>query len=148
MGGQQVVLAIKRKKNIEEERIEEERIEVELLKGPKGLGTWSIAGGVGNEHIPGDNGIYFTQVGEEGPAATDGRILVGDRLVAVRNTGGKEIILDNCFPQVAIDALKNCTEKVCLVVSRRKVPLRRVHFGIPPTHDKPTSEPPPEASNN
>ncbi|NWY22870.1 DLG4 protein, partial [Aphelocoma coerulescens] len=35
-------------------------VEVKLIKGPKGLG-FSIAGGVGNQHIPGDNSIYVTK---------------------------------------------------------------------------------------
>ena len=33
---------------------------VELIKGSKGLG-FTIAGGIGNQHIPGDNGIYVTK---------------------------------------------------------------------------------------
>ena len=34
---------------------------MELIKGSKGLG-FTIAGGIGNQHIPGDNGIYVTKV--------------------------------------------------------------------------------------
>jgi len=60
-------------------------MEIELLKGNKGLG-FSIAGGIGNQHIPGDNGIYITKISEGGAAFADGRLAVGDKLVAVRNT--------------------------------------------------------------
>lgn len=64
-----------------------------------GLG-FSIAGGVGNQHIPGDNGIFVTKIIEGGAAEQDGRLTTGDRLIAV-NTGilitittlGVEIIL-------------------------------------------------------
>jgi hypothetical protein len=59
-------------------------LEIELLKGNKGLG-FSIAGGIGNQHIPGDNGIYITKISEGGAAYADGRLCVGDKLVAVRN---------------------------------------------------------------
>ena len=59
--------------------------EIELIKGNKGLG-FSIAGGIGNQHIPGDNGIYITKISEGGAAYADGRLSVGDKLVAVRNT--------------------------------------------------------------
>ena len=59
-------------------------MEIELVKGNKGLG-FSIAGGIGNQHIPGDNGIYVTKVMEGGAAQVDGRLLVGDKLVAVRD---------------------------------------------------------------
>ena len=60
-------------------------LELELVKGSKGLG-FSIAGGIGNQHIPGDNGIYVTKVMEGGAAQVDGRLAVGDKLIAVRNT--------------------------------------------------------------
>lgn len=60
-------------------------MEVELIKGNKGLG-FSIAGGIGNQHIPGDNGIYITKIMEGGAAHVDGRVCVGDKLIAVRDT--------------------------------------------------------------
>lgn len=60
-------------------------LEIELLKGNKGLG-FSIAGGIGNQHIPGDNGIYVTKIMDGGAAQVDGRLAVGDKLVAVKNT--------------------------------------------------------------
>jgi len=59
-------------------------IEIELTKGNKGLG-FSIAGGSGNQHIPGDNGIYITKIMDGGAAQVDGRLQVGDKLVLVRN---------------------------------------------------------------
>ena len=49
-----------------------------------GLG-FSIAGGKGNQHIPGDNGIFITKVIEGGSAEQDGRLAVMDRLIAVSN---------------------------------------------------------------
>lgn len=54
------------------------------MKGNKGLG-FSIAGGIGNQHIPGDNGIYVTKIMDGGAAQVDGRLLVGDKLVGVRD---------------------------------------------------------------
>lgn len=50
---------------------------------PAGLG-FSIAGGVGNQHIPGDNSIYVTKIIEGGAAHKDGRLQIGDKLLAVR----------------------------------------------------------------
>ena len=55
-----------------------------MCKGNKGLG-FSIAGGIGNQHIPGDNGIYITKIMDGGAAQIDGRLAVGDKLVVVRN---------------------------------------------------------------
>jgi hypothetical protein len=71
--------------------LKDDCLEVELFKGSKGLG-FTIAGGIGNQHIPGDNGIYVTKVMDGGAAAADGRIAVGDRLVAVKNLPGKIIL--------------------------------------------------------
>lgn len=52
-----------------------------------GLG-FSIAGGIGNQHIPGDNSIYITKIIEGGAAQKDGRLQIGDRLLAVRTQRG------------------------------------------------------------
>lgn len=57
--------------------------ELDLVKGNKGLG-FSIAGGISNQHVPGDNGIYVTKVMEGGAASLDGRLAVGDKLIAAR----------------------------------------------------------------
>ena len=59
-------------------------VEIELTKGNKGLG-FSIAGGSGNQYIPGDNGIYITKIMDGGAAQLDGRLVVGDKLIIVRN---------------------------------------------------------------
>ncbi|CAH2272350.1 disks large homolog 4 isoform X1 [Pelobates cultripes] len=61
----------------------EKIIEIKLIKGPKGLG-FSIAGGVGNQHIPGDNSIYVTKIIEGGAAHKDMRLQIGDKILAVR----------------------------------------------------------------
>ena len=49
-----------------------------------GLG-FSIAGGIGNQHIQGDNGIFITKIIEGGTAHLDGRLSAGDRILAVSN---------------------------------------------------------------
>lgn len=49
-----------------------------------GLG-FSIAGGVGNQHLPGDNSIFITKIIDGGAAQKDGRLHVGDRLLMVSN---------------------------------------------------------------
>ena len=116
-------MQIKRRKYASTARIDhnEELLEVELFKGNKGLG-FTIAGGIGNQHIPGDNGIYVTKVMDGGAAAADGRVSVGDRLVAVKNLPGGDFVLDNCTHEEAVNALKKCREKVVLVVSKTETP--------------------------
>lgn len=58
------------------------------VSSPIGLG-FSIAGGVGNQHIPGDNSIYVTKIIDGGAAQKDGRLQVGDRLLMVSVTQAK-----------------------------------------------------------
>ena len=40
---------------------------------------------MGNQHIPGDNGIFVTKIIAGGAAQIDGRLAVGDRLLAVND---------------------------------------------------------------
>ncbi|XP_076333235.1 disks large homolog 1-like isoform X8 [Tachypleus tridentatus] len=87
-------------------------MEVELVKGNKGLG-FSIAGGIGNQHISGDNGIYITKVMEGGAAYSEGNIHVGDKLVAV---GEKN--LENVTHEEAVATLKATTDRVVLTIAK------------------------------
>ncbi|XP_031337701.1 disks large 1 tumor suppressor protein isoform X4 [Photinus pyralis] len=114
-------------------------LEIMLIKGNKGLG-FSIAGGIGNQHIPGDNGIYVTKVMEGGAAQVDGRLLVGDKLVAVRDPGGAEVNLENVTHEDAVATLKATQERVILVVAKPDSA-----FSAPPSESSHSPQLPPEA---
>ncbi|XP_072515158.1 disks large homolog 2 isoform X10 [Salminus brasiliensis] len=87
-------------------------VEIKLVKGPKGLG-FSIAGGVGNQHIPGDNSIYVTKIIDGGAAQKDGRLQVGDRLLMVNN-----YTLEEVTHEEAVAILKNTADVVYLKVGK------------------------------
>ncbi|XP_078142746.1 disks large homolog 2 isoform X5 [Centroberyx gerrardi] len=87
-------------------------IEIKLIKGPKGLG-FSIAGGVGNQHIPGDNSIYVTKIIDGGAAQKDARLQVGDRLLMVNN-----YTLEEVSHEEAVAILKNTADVVYLKVGK------------------------------
>ncbi|XP_040439190.1 disks large homolog 2 isoform X14 [Falco naumanni] len=87
-------------------------VEIKLFKGPKGLG-FSIAGGVGNQHIPGDNSIYVTKIIDGGAAQKDGRLQVGDRLLMVNNYSLEEVTHEE-----AVAILKNTSDVVYLKVGK------------------------------
>uniref|UniRef100_A0AAV2KJ81 Uncharacterized protein n=1 Tax=Knipowitschia caucasica TaxID=637954 RepID=A0AAV2KJ81_KNICA len=89
----------------------ERATQIKLFKGPKGLG-FSIAGGVGNQHVPGDNSIYVTKIIEGGAAHRDGRLCIGDRILAVNH-----MCLDEVLHEDAVAALKNTGEVVYLKVA-------------------------------
>ncbi|XP_077170558.1 disks large homolog 4 isoform X5 [Paroedura picta] len=90
----------------------EKMMEIKLIKGPKGLG-FSIAGGVGNQHIPGDNSIYVTKIIEGGAAHKDGRLQIGDKILAVNN-----VSLEDVMHEDAVAALKNTYDVVYLKVAK------------------------------
>ncbi|XP_062987756.1 disks large homolog 1 isoform X1 [Elgaria multicarinata webbii] len=106
--GSLVRLYVKRRK-----QVTEKIVELKLVKGPKaGLG-FSIAGGVGNQHIPGDNSIYVTKIIEGGAAHKDGRLQIGDKLMAVNS-----VCLEEVTHEEAVTALKNTSDFVYLKVAK------------------------------
>ncbi|XP_035489801.2 discs large homolog 1-like protein isoform X15 [Scophthalmus maximus] len=105
--GSLVRLYVRRRKPVSEKLME-----LKLVKGPKGLG-FSIAGGVGNQHIPGDNSIYVTKVIEGGAAHKDGRLQIGDKLLAVNSACLEEVTHEH-----AVTALKNTPDVVYLKVAK------------------------------
>ncbi|NXV14976.1 DLG2 protein, partial [Cepphus grylle] len=74
---------------------------------------FSIAGGVGNQHIPGDNSIYVTKIIDGGAAQKDGRLQVGDRLLMVNNYSLEEVTHEE-----AVAILKNTSDVVYLKVGK------------------------------
>ncbi|XP_051047245.1 disks large homolog 1 isoform X2 [Phodopus roborovskii] len=105
--GSIVRLYVKRRKPASEKIME-----MKLIKGPKGLG-FSIAGGVGNQHIPGDNSIYVTKIIEGGAAHKDGKLQIGDKLLAVNS-----VCLEEVTHEEAVTALKNTSDFVYLKVAK------------------------------
>ncbi|XP_038574970.1 discs large homolog 1-like protein isoform X6 [Micropterus salmoides] len=105
--GSLVRLYVRRRKPVSEKVME-----IKLVKGPKGLG-FSIAGGVGNQHIPGDNSIYVTKIIEGGTAHKDGRLQIGDKLLAVNSACLEEVSHEH-----AVTALKNTPDVVYLKVAK------------------------------
>ncbi|XP_031628819.1 disks large 1 tumor suppressor protein isoform X3 [Contarinia nasturtii] len=116
--GNLVKLVIKRKRPPSTPKT----VDIDLVKGNKGLG-FSIAGGIGNQHIPGDNGIYVTKIMEGGAAHVDGRLSIGDKLVAVRTASLGERNLENVTHEEAVATLKSITDKVTLVVGKTNLNL-------------------------
>ncbi|TWW74265.1 Disks large -like protein 2 [Takifugu flavidus] len=94
-------------------------IEIKLIKGPKGLG-FSIAGGVGNQHIPGDNSIYVTKIIDGGAAQKDGRLQIGDRLLmaSILKRGVNNYGLEEVSHEEAVAILKNTSDVVYLKVGK------------------------------
>ncbi|XP_076837632.1 discs large homolog 1-like protein isoform X11 [Brachyhypopomus gauderio] len=118
--GSLVRLYVRRRKSVSEKIVD-----IKLVKGPKGLG-FSIAGGVGNQHIPGDNSIYVTKIIEGGAAHKDGRLQIGDKLLAVNST-----CLEEMSHEQAVTALKNTTDVVYLKVAKPNAVFMNDSFAPP-----------------
>lgn len=121
--GTRVVLYVKRLK-----APVEQIMTINLSKGNKGLG-FSIAGGIGNQHIPGDDGIFVTKVIEGGAAEQDGTLAVGDRLIAVNDVNLESVTHDE-----AVAALKETKEHVQLTIAKPSF--------VPEAPQEPPSPPP------
>ncbi|CAF92678.1 unnamed protein product, partial [Tetraodon nigroviridis] len=114
-------------------------IQIKLIKGPKGRlgGARGLPGAswrtwlwvmdaetlwsrsrlqhrrrVGNQHVPGDNSIYVTKIIEGGAAHRDGRLQIGDKIVAVNHMSLEDVLHED-----AVSALKNTGEVVYLKVA-------------------------------
>ncbi|XP_078488820.1 disks large homolog 1 isoform X1 [Ciona intestinalis] len=134
MAGSTVVLRIRRLledistirsiHEINDENLEETDIDIQLVKGTKGLG-FSIAGGIGNQHIPGDNSIYVTKVIEGGAAEADGVLQVGDKIISVDGIS----VLDLSH-EAAVSILKGTSNVVDLHILRQSINITS-HYPLP-----------------
>ncbi|XP_020614630.1 disks large homolog 1-like isoform X2 [Orbicella faveolata] len=88
--------------------------DITLERGTTGLG-FSIGGGKDNPHIDNDFGIYITRIIKGGAAAEDGRLVVGDCIVAVNG-----VSTVNVSHQQAVEALKAAGGVVTLTLKREK----------------------------
>lgn len=106
---------------------------LELFKtfGPdgqaKGLG-FSIAGGIGNEHYPGDTGIFVTRIIEKSPAYYNGLLQKGDQILAVclffilPKFQVDNTIFDNVTHQFAVETLKSTGNQVTILYLKNPHP--------------------------
>ena len=93
-----------------------ESFEVEIAK---------VNGKLGLEITEGErNGIYVK--GISGAAADNGRLSIGDRILAIKLYSGKSedetlgvFRLDGCKHEQAADAMRRCGDTVSLTISRR-----------------------------
>lgn len=97
-----------------EESPDYQYVDIVLERGTTGLG-FSIGGGTDNPHMDDDYGIYITRIIKGGAAAEDGRLNVGDCIVAVNDSSTV-----NVTHQQAVEALKAAGGVVTLTLKRVK----------------------------
>ncbi|XP_065152433.1 synaptojanin-2-binding protein isoform X1 [Paramisgurnus dabryanus] len=100
---------------------EPEVVDINLKRGPAagtsrtliGLG-FNIVGGVDQQYIMNDSGIYVAKIKENGAAALDGRLQEGDKIIAIN---GRK--LENLSHGAAVDLFRTAGEDVQLRVQQR-----------------------------
>merc|ERR1712096_378403 len=118
------------------------KIEINLVNWSKNdhLGI-SIAGGIDEQHIPGDSRIYITNIVDGGSVFKDGRMSVGDRLLGVtqkvKSNGMRSenyFLMEKCTHDSALKALKSSSKgkNLSLVISKENNYHPRLRFGNPP----------------
>ncbi|KAL6488137.1 hypothetical protein MHYP_G00047630 [Metynnis hypsauchen] len=93
----------------------------------RGLG-FNIVGGVDQQFVLNDSGIYVAKIKENGAAALDGRLQEGDKILAIN--GHK---LENLPHGAAVDLFRNAGEDVQLRVQPKNFwfPVRTASFSKP-----------------
>ncbi|NP_001187720.1 synaptojanin-2-binding protein [Ictalurus punctatus] len=88
-------------------------LEIQLRRGPAGLG-FNIVGGVDQQYVMNDSGIYVAKIKENGAAALDGRLQEGDKILAIN--GCK---LENLCHSAAVELFRSAGEEVTLHIQQR-----------------------------
>uniref|UniRef100_A0AAZ3S8N6 Synaptojanin-2-binding protein n=1 Tax=Oncorhynchus tshawytscha TaxID=74940 RepID=A0AAZ3S8N6_ONCTS len=86
---------------------------IQLKRGPQGLG-FNIVGGLDQQYVLNDSGIYVAKIKQNGAAALDGRLQEGDKILAIN--GHK---LENLSHSAAVELFRSAGEDVQLRVQQR-----------------------------
>ncbi|XP_076605240.1 synaptojanin-2-binding protein [Chaetodon auriga] len=105
-------------------------VDIRLKRGPAGLG-FNIVGGVDQQYVVNDNGIYVSKIKEDGAAALDGRLQEGDKILAING-----VKLEDRTHKHAVELFRTAGEDVELRVLK-KLP----HHMNGPTGSQPKHEP-------
>ncbi|XP_061156503.1 synaptojanin-2-binding protein [Syngnathus typhle] len=88
-------------------------VDIKLKRGPAGLG-FNIVGGVDQQYVVNDCGIYVSKIKEDGAAALDGRLQEGDRILAING-----VKLEDQMHKAAVDLFRTAGEDVELRVLKK-----------------------------
>lgn len=104
-------------------------VEIKLKRGPAGLG-FNIVGGVDQQYVVNDSGIYISKIKEDGSAAQDGRLQEGDKILAINGTN-----LENLAHKAVVDLFRTAGEDVELKVIKKSSLHMNGPYGSTPDHD-------------
>ncbi|XP_042356053.1 synaptojanin-2-binding protein [Plectropomus leopardus] len=88
-------------------------VDIKLKRGPAGLG-FNIVGGVDQQYVMNDSGIYVSKIKEDGAAGLDGRLQEGDKILAING-----IKLEDLTHRATVDLFRTAGEDVELRVQKK-----------------------------
>ncbi|XP_054652056.1 synaptojanin-2-binding protein [Dunckerocampus dactyliophorus] len=88
-------------------------VDIKLRRGPAGLG-FNIVGGVDQQYVVNDCGIYVSKIKEDGAAALDGRLEEGDKILMING-----VKLGDQSHKAAVDLFRTAGEDVELHVLKK-----------------------------
>lgn len=108
--------------------------DIRLKRGPAGLG-FNIVGGVDQEYVVNDSGIFVSKIKEDGAAALDGRLQEGDKILAING-----VVLEDLTHKAVVELFRTAGEDVALRVLKKSLQLPRQMNG--PSDSNPDSQSP------
>ncbi|XP_030299661.1 synaptojanin-2-binding protein [Sparus aurata] len=108
-------------------------VDIKLKRGPAGLG-FNIVGGVDQQYVANDNGIYVAKIKEDGAAALDGRLEEGDKILAING-----VKLEDRTHKHAVDLFRTAGENVELRVLKKTPHHMNGPTGSQPEHESSAS---------
>ncbi|XP_014854077.1 PREDICTED: synaptojanin-2-binding protein [Poecilia mexicana] len=88
-------------------------VDINLNRGPAGLG-FNIIGGIDQQFVRNDNGVYVSKIKEGGSAALDGRLEEGDKILAING-----VSLENRYHSDVVELFRSAGENVHLRVMKK-----------------------------
>ncbi|XP_028293942.1 synaptojanin-2-binding protein [Gouania willdenowi] len=88
-------------------------VDIKLRRGPAGLG-FNIVGGLDQQYVENDSGIYVSKIKGDGAAGLDGQLQEGDKILAING-----VVLENRTHKDAVELFRAAGENVELRVSKK-----------------------------
>ncbi|KAG7510571.1 synaptojanin-2-binding protein [Solea senegalensis] len=106
-------------------------VDMKLKRGPAGLG-FNIVGGVDQQYVVNDSGIYVSKIKEDGAAGLDGRLQEGDKILAING-----VQLEDLTHKAAVDLFRMAGEDVELRILKKSPPHMNGTSDSQPEHHSP-----------
>ncbi|XP_049918881.1 synaptojanin-2-binding protein isoform X2 [Epinephelus moara] len=103
-------------------------VDIKLKRGPAGLG-FNIVGGVDQQYVMNDSGIYVSKIKDDGAAAVDGRLQEGDKILAING-----VKLEDLTHRATVDLFRTAGEDVELRVMKKLPHHMNGPIGSQPEH--------------